>query len=320
MSTVLAITGATGMVGSALIFELSNSKEYKVKGFCRTLPRADEDLLIAVGPLETADLLDDLTGVDAIIHTAARAHIMEDEADDPLAEYRKVNVQGTLNLARQAVEAGVKRFVFVSSVKVNGEATELNCPYTPEQQPAPEDAYGVSKLEAEQALTELCKESGMELVIVRPVLVYGPGVKANFLSMMSWVNRGIPLPLGAVNNKRSIVALDNLVDLLIVCATHPNAAGEVFFASDGNDLSTTEMLQEIGKGLGKPARLLPIPPALLDAGFSMIGKKDMIRRVLNSLQVDSEKNYRLLNWRPPVSTAEAMKKTAQHYLSTISKK
>lgn len=316
----MAITGATGFVGSALFQKLGSREEYTVKPLCRTPSSSKSGDLIAVGPLETAELRAELADIDVIIHTAARAHIMEDEADDPLAEYRKVNVQGTLNLARQAVEAGVKRFVFVSSIKVNGEATELNRPYTPEQQPAPEDAYGVSKLEAEQALTELCKESGMELVIVRPVLVYGPGVKANFLSMMSWVNRGIPLPLGAVNNKRSIVALDNLVDLLIVCATHPNAAGEVFFASDGNDLSTTEMLQEIGKGLGKPARLLPIPPALLDAGFSMIGKKDMIRRVLNSLQVDSEKNYRLLNWRPPVSTAEAMKKTAQHYLSTISKK
>lgn len=315
----LAITGATGFVGSALLKNL-HILGLNAIGLCRKLPLGHRGNLIAVGPLETAELRAELADIDAVIHTAARAHIMEDEADDPLAEYRKVNVQGTLNLARQAVEAGVKRFVFVSSVKVNGEATELNRPYTPEQQPAPEDAYGVSKFEAEQALTELCKESGMELVIVRPVLVYGPGVKANFLSMMSWVNRGIPLPLGAVNNKRSIVALDNLVDLLIVCATHPNAAGEVFFASDGNDLSTTEMLQEIGKGLGKPARLLPIPPALLDAGFSMIGKKDMIRRVVNSLQVDSEKNYRLLNWRPPVSTAEAMKKTAQHYLSTISKK
>lgn len=317
----IAITGATGFVGSALFQTLRVNPKYTVKGFCRTLPKeGTTEGLLALGNLESADFTEALAGVDVVIHTAARAHIMEDEAVDPLAEYRRVNVDGSLNLARQAAQAGVKRFVFVSSIKVNGESTPLGEPFTTEQAPAPEDAYGISKHEAEEALRALCAETGMELVIVRPVLVYGPGVKANFLSMMAWVNRGIPLPLGAVKNKRSLVALDNLIDLLVVCAEHPQAVGEVFFASDNNDLSTTEMLRAIGKGLGKSARLLPVPMGLLSMAFSLIGKKAIVQRLGGSLQVDAEKNQRLLSWQPPVSTAQAMQQTAQHFLSSQLKK
>lgn len=316
----IAITGATGFVGSALFQALRANPKYAVKGFCRTLPKEGvTEGLLALGNLESADFSQALAGVNVVIHTAARAHIMDDEAIDPLAEYRRVNVEGSLNLARQAAQAGVKRFVFVSSIKVNGESTPLGKPFTTEHIPAPEDAYGISKHEAEEALRALCAETSMELVIVRPVLVYGPGVKANFLSMMAWVNRGIPLPLGAVNNKRSLLALDNLVDLLITCAEHPKAAGEVFFASDNNDLSTTEMLRAIGEALGKPARLLPVPMGLLSMAFGLIGKQAIVQRLGGSLQVDAEKNYRLLGWQPPVSTAQAMQQTAQYFLSTSEK-
>lgn len=317
MPTTIAVTGATGFVGSALFHTLKANNQYVVKGLCRTLPDPHSTAgLFALGSLETADFSQVLAGVDVVIHTAARAHIMADEADDPLAEYRRVNVDGSLNLARQAAQADVKRLVFVSSIKVNGESTELDKPFLTEQPPAPEDAYGLSKLEAETALQKLCTEAGMELVIVRPVLVYGPGVKANFLSMMEWVNRGIPLPLGSVHNKRSLVALGNLTDLLIICAKHPAATGEVFFASDNNDLSTTEILRAIGVALSKPACLLPIPMGLLNLMLGFVGKKAIARRLSSSLQVDIEKNQRLLNWQPPLTTAQAMQKTAQHFLAS----
>lgn len=184
-------------------------------------------------------------GHGVVIHSAARVHVMDEQSADPLAEFRKMNVDGTLNLARQAAAAGVRRFIFISSIKVNGEGTVLGKPYTAMDTPSPQDPYGISKMEAEQGLRQIAQDTGMEVVIIRPVLVYGPGVKANFRSMVNWMNKGVPLPLGSIYNKRSMVALDNLVDLVVTCIDHPAAANQTFLESDGEDLSTTEMLRRI---------------------------------------------------------------------------
>jgi nucleoside-diphosphate-sugar epimerase len=252
------------------------------------------------------DWAEALANEQVVIHTAARAHIMKDEVPDPLAEYRKVNLEGTLNLARQAAQAGVKRFIFISSIKVNGEQTPLGKPFTPEDTPAPEDPYGISKYEAEQGLQQLAQETGMEVVIIRPPLVYGPGVKGNFASMVRLVEKGIPLPLGAIHNKRSLVALDNLVDLIITCIDHPAAANQVFLAGDGEDLSTTELLRGVANAMGKPARLIPVPAGVLMLGATVLGKKAMAQRLLGSLQVDISKAREVLGWEPVVSVETAL--------------
>jgi UDP-glucose 4-epimerase len=261
------------------------------------------------------DFASALAEVACVVHLAARVHVMQDVSADPLAEFRRVNVEGTLNLARQAAAAGVRRFVYVSSVKVNGEATRPGHPFTACDGPSPTDPYGVSKFEAEQGLLSLAREIGMEVVIVRPPLVYGPGVKANFLEMMRWLDRGIPLPLGAIRNKRSLVALDNLVDLIITCIDHPAAANEVFLVSDGEDLSTTDLLRRTAMALGRPSRLIPLPTVMLSAGLSAIGKGDLARRLCDSLQVDISKTRERLGWEPPVKIDVALRKTAEDYLA-----
>jgi nucleoside-diphosphate-sugar epimerase len=217
-------------------------------------------------------------------------------------------------LAEAAAAAGVRRFIFISSIKVNGEATLPGAPYTAEAQPAPADPYGISKLEAEQGLRALAADTGLEVVIIRPPLVYGPGVKANFLSMMRWLHKGVPLPFGAIHNRRSLVALDNLVDLLVTCIDHPGAANQTFLVSDGEDLSTSELLRRMGFALGRPARLLPIPSRLLDVAAAMLGKTALAQRLCGSLQVDIGKTRELLNWSPPVGVDEALRKTAEHFL------
>jgi len=233
---------------------------------------------------------------------------MRDEVDDPLAEYRKVNVEGTLNLARQAVAAGVRRFVFLSSIKVNGEATAPGNPFHADDVPSPEDAYGVSKLEAEQGLILLAAETDMEMVIIRPPLVYGPGVKGNFASMIKLIDKGVPLPLGAIYNKRSLVGIGNLVDLIIRCINYPAAANQVFLAGDGEDLSTTELLRAVGKAMGKSARLIPVPAGLLQFGATILGKRAMAQRLLGSLQVDISKTCELLDWKPPYRVEEGLRR------------
>jgi nucleoside-diphosphate-sugar epimerase len=264
---------------------------------------------IVTGDLNTAtDLNSALEGVNVVIHAAARAHIMNDGAVDPLSEYRRVNVDGTLNLARQAAGAGVQRFIFVSSVKVNGELSSEQAPFYPNDTPAPEDAYGISKWEAEQGLKAIAKETGMEVVIVRPPLVYGPGVKGNFASMVKLVRKGVPLPLGSIRNKRSLVAVDNLVDFIVTCIDHPAAANQVFMVSDGEDISTSELLRELGKAMGKPARLVPVPAGLLRLGATVLGKRAVAHRVLGSLQVDISDAKALLGWKPPVSLKEGLRR------------
>ncbi len=307
--TKIILTGATGFVGLRLLSQLEQCSERQVIGLCRRLPQGrSSSRLCAVGDLQQANLSAFLSGVDVLIHAAARAHIMKDEVADPLAEYRRVNVDGTLSLARQAVAAGVKRFIFISSIKVNGEATDDERAFFASDEPDPEDAYGLSKLEAEQGLMQLAVEGGMEVVIIRPPLVYGPGVKGNFASMIKLVERGLPLPLGAIHNKRSLVGIDNLVDLIIRCIDHPAAANQVFLAGDGEDLSTTELLRGVGRAMGKPARLIPVPAGMLQLGATLLGKKAMAQRLLGSLQVDISKTCELLDWKPPYTVEEGLKR------------
>jgi nucleoside-diphosphate-sugar epimerase len=313
------VTGASGFVGSAMVRRLlADASTQRVTATVRQgngVPRAGDDprrVECLISGLDAGqDWAPALVDVQAVVHCAARVHVMHDGAADPLHEFRRVNVEGTISLARQAAEAGVRRFVFISSVKVNGEATERARPFTADDMPVPLDAYGQSKHEAEQSLRELASHTGMSVVIVRPPLVYGPGVKANFASMMRWLRKGVPLPLGAIDNRRSLVALDNLVDLMHLCLTHPMAANQTFLVSDGEDVSTTQLLQRMGAALGSPARLLPVPPAWLEGCAAMLGKRAVAQRLCGSLQVDITKTRELLGWRPPLSLDEGLKKAAE---------
>jgi UDP-glucose 4-epimerase len=312
------ITGATGFVGLELSARLLNSG-HDIYALIRTktniLPSKVKQITIGdLSHLSSDPVKNLFEGIDVVIHTAARVHVMNDSVGDPLAEFRKVNLEGTMTLARQAAEAGVKRFIFISSIKVNGESTVPGQPFTADDEPRPMDPYGVSKAEAEKALLELAVSTGLEVVIVRPVLVYGPGVKANFLSLMNWLNKSVPLPLGAIRNKRSLVSIDNLVDLIITCTGHPAAVNQVFLVSDGEDLSTTELLQRVGLALGKAARLLPVPAWLISLVAAVDGKRDFSERLLGSLQVDIKKTQDLLGWIPPASIDEALNKTVQSFL------
>ncbi len=314
----ILLTGATGFVGRGLLERMVAHVDLQPVAVVRNSAAAltNHVTTFRVAGIEgDTDWRPALEGVDAVIHCAARVHVMHDTSSDPLAEFRKVNVDGTFNLARQAALAGVRRFIFISSIKVNGEGTELGKPYSADCHPAPLDPYGVSKMEAEEGLRDLASETGMELVIIRPVLVYGPGVKANFRSMMNWLCMGVPLPLGAIHNKRSLVSLDNLVDLIVTCIDHPAAANQTFLVSDGEDLSTTELLRRMSLALGKPARLLPVPAALLGSAAAMLGKKNVAQRLCGSLQVDISKTRELLGWAPPVSVDQALRMTADHYLA-----
>ncbi|MGZ5008660.1 MAG: UDP-glucose 4-epimerase family protein [Methylobacter sp.] len=312
------ITGANGFVGKPLCAELSRQGQ-TVRAAMRVarsehLPVANVET-VSIGVLDgETDWTQALHGINVVIHLAARVHVMKDKTADSLDELRRVNVDGAWNLALQAAEAGVKRFIFISSIKVNGEGTLPGRPYTAEDRPAPVDPYGISKLEAEDELRRLADETGMEVVIIRPPLVYGPGVKANFHSIMRWLEKGVPLPLGAIHNKRSFVALDNLVDLIVTCIDHPAAANQTFLAGDGKDMSTTELLLRLGEALGKPAKLLPVPIWMLKTGAMLFGKQDIARRLCNSLQVDIGKTCDLLGWQPPVSVDDALKKTAADFL------
>jgi nucleoside-diphosphate-sugar epimerase len=256
-----------------------------------------------------------LKSIDVIVHLAARVHVMDDHTTDPLLEFRKTNVAGTLNLARQAATAGIKRFVFVSSIKVNGENTLPGKPFTADDKPNPVDAYAISKQEAEDGLRQLALDTGMEVVVIRPPLVYGPGVKANFQALLRFLHRGIPLPLARIVNKRSLIALDNLVDVIILCMTHPAAANQTFLVSDGEDIATPELLRRLASALGKSARLLPVPVVVLNTLLFCLGKRGVAARLCGNLQVDISKTRARLAWVPKVSLNEALAETAQSYLT-----
>jgi UDP-4-keto-D-QuiNAc 4-reductase len=311
------VTGASGFVGGAVARRLVSDGEVTRVAVRRPrlqpLPGVEE---VRVGDLDAStDWSDAVNGMQVVVHAAARVHVMRDGTADPLAEYRRVNVAGSLALARSAVAAGVRRFVFISSVKVNGESTRPGRPFTPDDPPAPVDPYGVSKLEAEQGLLALARDTGLEVVIVRPVLVYGPGVRGNFVTMMRWLHKGRPLPLGAVRNQRSLVALDNLVDLVATCVRHPDGAGQVFMAADGEDLSTVALLRRTAAAMGRPVRLISVPPTLLCGAARLLGRADMAERLCGSLQVDIAKTRRLLAWTPPMSVEDSLRQTAQYFLA-----
>jgi nucleoside-diphosphate-sugar epimerase len=303
------VTGANGFVGREVLQRLNAMSGVQAVGSVRRADGLTGARVVEVGDLTLqTDWSSSLAGADAVVHLAARVHLMQDTAADPLTAFRSVNMDGTLNLARQAAATGVKRFVFISSVKVNGERTQPGRTFTEADAPNPQDAYGQSKYEAEQGLRQLSACTGMEVVIVRPPLVYGLGVKANFAYLTRAVKWGIPLPLGAVHNQRSLVALDNLVDFIVTCITHPKAANQTLLVSDGQDLSTTELVRGMAKAAGVPARLLPVPVWALQAGASLLAKGDAVQRLCGNLQVDISKARNLLGWVPPVSVEEGLRR------------
>ena len=304
------VTGANGFIGRGLLGQLRRDDQFEPVALVRH-PAAEsvEGVEKRVGgSLEDRnDRVDVLEGIGTVVHLAARAHVLDESEGDPLEAFRRVNVEGTLRLARQAAEVGVRRFVFVSSIGVNGNETAR--PFTEGDAPSPQEPYAVSKREAEDGLRELAADTGMELVIIRPPLVYGPGAPGNFGSLLRWVHKGVPLPLGAVTqNRRSLVALDNLVDLIVMCLEHPAAAGETFLVADGEDVSTAGLLRKVGDALERPARLVPVPVWMLRAGAAALGKREMARRLLGSLQVDASKAREVLGWVPPVSLDEGLRR------------
>lgn len=309
------VTGAGGFVGRALVQRLGE-RGHVVRAAVRTPDRvpagAPERVTIGnIGP-DTA-WEEALDGVDAVIHLAARVHVMEDRASDPLTLYRRINAEGTRALAAASARAGVRRLVFVSSIKVNGEETVPGRPFTPGDAPCPADPYGRSKAEAEAALREVAEATGLQVCVVRPPLVYGPGVRANFLRLLEAVDRGIPIPLGALCNRRSLVYVGNLADALATCAEHPAAAGETFLVADEPPFTPPELVRAIAVALGRRPRLLPVPARLLAALGRTAGRTDAVRRVAGWLEVDGSHLRRTLGWEPPVGVEEAMRATVRGY-------
>ena len=316
MKALVLVTGASGFVGRFLCSRLLR-EGVAVRGtlLAEESPAALTDLgveAVPVGLLGPATHWEHaLAGVETVIHLAARVHMMDDPSADPLAEFRKVNADGTARLAAEAARAGVRRLVFVSSIKVNGEETSV--PYTPDSTPNPSDPYGISKWEAEQAIRKTEAETGLEVVVVRPTLVYGPGVRANFLNMMKVVSCGVPLPLASIANRRSLIYVGNLVDLLATCALHPCAAGRTFLVSDGEDVSTPELIRRTAGALGVPTRLLPFPVGLMVLAGKATGKSCAVSRLTGSLAVDSSGIRNELGWRPPFSMEEGLRETARWF-------
>jgi len=312
----ILVTGGTGLVGRALLERLVCRSDVRVLAWIRRV-----DALLPVGvipvPLSHGRVFAagaQTDGLDTVIHCAARVHVMNEKVKDPVAEFRKVNVDMTLELARSAVKAGARRFIFISSIKVNGEGTLPGQAFTAFDEPAPIGPYAQSKYEAELGLRAISAQTGLDVVIIRTPLVYGPGVRANFRSMMRWLSAGLPLPLGALHNKRSLVALDNLVDLIDVCIDHPAAANQTLLVSDDEDLSTSELLRRLAAALGRPARLLSIPEGWLAKGARLLRKEDVQVRLCGSLQVDIRHTRELLRWAPPVRVDDALGRAAADHL------
>ena len=303
----ILVTGANGLVGRALC-ALLDDRGIPVRAAVRSASPISPGLdCVGIGSIDGQTCWScALAGTNTVVHLAARVHVMNEAAADPLAEFRRVNVLGTLNLARQAAAAGLQRFVFVSSVKVNGELTQAGQAFSESDSPSPEDHYGISKWEAEQGLLQIARETGLQVVIIRPPLVYGPGVKANFAALMCAVQRGWPLPLGAVNNQRSLVALDNLVDFIALCVVHPDAVNQVFLISDGKDVSIAGLIRGIALAAGVPARLWPVPLWVLQAAGHLTRRSEVVQRLCSNLQVDISKAQKVLGWRPAISLSEGL--------------
>lgn len=312
----ILVTGANGFVGSKLVNKFV-TEERQIVGAFRELPIFYNENCgfeyVLVGNIDpNTDWKHALCGVQTVIHVAARVHVMNETEKDPITAFRHVNVAGTLNLARQAAVAGVHRFIFLSSIKVNGESTDIGQPFTADDEPAPLDPYGISKMEAEQGLRKLSFQTGMEVTIIRPSLVYGPGVKANFASMIRWLRQGVPLPLGSITkNRRSFVYVENLIDLISICVDHPNAANHTFLISDDEDVSTTTLLRRMARALRCPARLVWISPTLIKLSAKLIGKPKIADRLCGSLQVDISKTKELLGWKPKFTLEEGLLRTAK---------
>ncbi len=310
---MILVTGATGFVGGALVPELL-AKGCKIKALVRKpsgLPVEVKQVVVDLSEIEDEGAIKDaFSGVDVVVHAAARVHMMQDRSANPLAEFRKLNRDVTLALAELAADEGVKRFVFLSSIGVNGNNNVK--PFGENDTPNPQEPYAISKYEAEQGLLVLAKKTGMQVVIIRPPLVYGPNAPGNFGTLVNWLRRGVPLPLGAINNKRSFVALDNLVSFIALCADRtrsPKAANQVFLISDGEDVSTTQLLRKVADALGKEPYLLPVPVGLMSFAARLIGKGDVANRLFGSLQVDSSKARDLLGWQPVITMDEQLHQT-----------
>lgn len=307
----ILVTGANGFVGQALCKKLLDSG-CQVTGAIR---RKDARLPSGVEPVIVGDIdrntdwSDALNNVDCVIHLAARVHVMHENSSDPLSEFRKVNVEGTQRLAASAAESGVRRLVYVSSIKVNGEAT-FDHPFSEADKPNPQDPYGISKWEAEQSLRQISRETGLEVVILRPPLVYGPGVGGNFARMLRWIKMGIPLPLGSVKNRRSMIHVENLADALNLCATHPGAKNETFLVSDGESVSTPEFIRMLSTAMGRKAAILPCPVSLLHMLGTLAGKSAEIERLAGSLEIDASKIGKTLGWAPPHTLEDGLTETA----------
>ena len=310
---MILVTGANGFVGRALCRDLAG-RGLPVRAAVRR--RGTLEGAVAVGDLaEATDWSKALDGVEVVVHLAARVHVMHETLSDPLAAFRTVNVDASLNLARQCLAHGVKRFVYVSSIKVNGEVTQPGQPFRHDDVPRPQDPYGISKLEAENGLKALADSRGVELVIVRPPLVYGPGVGANFSRMIEWVRRGVSLPLGAVHNRRALVYIDNLTDLLVAGCQHRDAANRMLLVSDGADVSTTAMLNAIAAALGRPGRLMPVPAGLVGRVAWLLGQGAVAQRLLGSLELDIESTQRWLDWVAPIGFEQAIAATVSAHMA-----
>ena len=309
----ILLTGASGFLGKSITQYLERSSKNKLSLVFRKNDFPPGNKNFCVGDISHAtDFSAPLSGQNVVIHTAARVHIMRDNSSEAMYKFRQVNVEGTLNLARQAVEAGVKRFIFISSVKVNGEFTVGSESFSEQNAPNPQDPYGLSKYEAEKGLMDIANSSGMEVVIIRPPLIYGPGVKGNFETMIKVVKSGLPLPLGLVDNRRSLIALDNLVDLINTCIDHPNARNRVFLVSDGEDVSSLDLVKEISKAFGARLYVFSISVSLMKIVAKLIGKSLIADRLFGDLRVDSSKTDKLLDWKPVVSMGDQLKKIADY--------
>lgn len=310
------LTGATGFVGRAVQQRIVADGQYDLTiAVRRAVPVANVVRVVQVPELTAqTDWSAALQGVDVVVHCAARAHVLNENVVDPLIEFRKVNVDAALALAQQALIAGVKRFVFISSIGVNGASTE-GVPFTERSVPAPHAPYAVSKLEAELALQNLCADSAMELVIIRPPLVYAEHAPGNFARLLKLVSFGLPLPFSLVKNQRSMVALENLVDFILCCVMHPAAANQTFVIADHQPVSTPQMLRYLSAGMGKRLLLLPVPLSLMRVAATLAGRKALFNQLCGSLEVDASKAQQLLNWTPPVTVEDAMRKTAAAYLA-----
>ncbi|MCP4974594.1 MAG: NAD-dependent epimerase/dehydratase family protein [Maribacter sp.] len=326
----ILLTGATGFIGRALVDELLE-KGHEVNAIIREISgdlptQVNQFILYDLGVLlhessgESLEVVSRaLQGVEVVIHTVARVHILKEFSIDPLSDNRRINRDVTLTLATKAAQSGIKRFVFLSSIKANGESTQIGKPFTSEDDFVPDDPYGLSKYEAEVGLFDIARTTNLEVVVIRPPLVYGPGVKANFLLLLKWVEKGIPLPFGLVKNSRSLIALKNLVHFIGFCADFkltPGAANEVFLISDGEDISTTDLIRKIAKKFHRKILFLPVPVGLMSLVANIIGKKEIIHRLFRSLQVDDTKARIKLGWKPVTTMDKELAKTVKYFLTS----